>query len=257
MTIAFCNWVVLAATVWHTRVCVSVCQGLLVPFSPMGVCPCGCLSLPVSTSVCLLGHVCPWVSFSVPTAVSLGVCVCCANTAVAAWAQWLLREWFLIFFPFPAPAVTQCPPQSREWPLCQVLVSPLSLCRMAALRSPPGTASMARQPLVELQQHNPHSDFEKKQVHTDRWAGDKHRLRVTFTSFFMKLNVAPGPGEDIVQEGLCTCYWIQISLDDQTLVSYSINKHWISELCTHLVLTHTWVGMSRCLPSTVTGSLLI
>lgn len=56
---------------------------------------------------------------------------------------------------------------------------------------------MAKQALVELQEHNPHSAFEKKQVHTDRHAGDKHRLRVTFTSFFMKLNVAPGLGGKI------------------------------------------------------------
>lgn len=65
---------------------------------------------------------------------------------------------------------------------------------MAALRSPSGRAPVAEQPLVELQENNPHSGFGKEQLHTDRRAGDKHRLRVTFTSFFMKLNVAPGLG---------------------------------------------------------------
>lgn len=55
--------------------------------------------------------------------------------------------------------------------------------------------------LFKLQEQKLCSDFKEKQVHTDRQDGHKHRLRVTFTSFFMKLNVAPGLGRgEIVQE---------------------------------------------------------
>ncbi|PKU38058.1 hypothetical protein llap_11638 [Limosa lapponica baueri] len=55
-------------------------------------------------------------------------------------------------------------------------------------------ASTDQQLLFKLEEQNLYSDFEEKQVHTDRHVGDKHRLRVAFTSFFMKLNVAPALG---------------------------------------------------------------
>lgn len=116
MTIAFWSWVVLAATVWHTCVFVSVCQGPLVTISP-----CGCLYTCGSASVCL------WVSFSVPCLyLLLSICACCANTAVAALSPWLLRVIFNFFsfcsLPSPLPpALTQCHPQSRVTPLVRSL----------------------------------------------------------------------------------------------------------------------------------------
>lgn len=183
MTIALCCWVVLAAAVWHTCVCVSGSLGH--HFSPHG-----CLYTPGSASVCLLGHLCLGMSFSVPTSVSLGVCVCCANTAVAAWSQGLLGECFLVYFffllaPTPTQHLTQCPPQSSG-PSAQVP-------GMASLRSPSGMAPEAEQPWWSCKSTIPTVTLERK-LHTDGQAGDKHRLRVTFTSFFMKLNVAPGLG---------------------------------------------------------------
>lgn len=150
--------------------------------SPRGVCtPWQCLSV---SCWAMCGSGCLSVSPCLP----LGVCVCCANTAVAAWSQWLLKEWFFNWFSFPSPTPSIDPVSSPEQ-----RVSPLvrSLCPCCPSMGWLLWGHLLPWPLVELQEHNPHSDLEKKQLHTDRWAGDKHRPRVTFTSFFMKLNVAP------------------------------------------------------------------
>lgn len=115
-----------------------MCQGLLVTITCVGVCTClagpwcvfwamcasGCLS--VSPCLCLLGCV--------------SVCVGGANTAVAAWSQWLLSVFFNFFFLLPPqhwPSVLSraesdplvrslcpcCP--SAGWLLCGHLAQPL------------------------------------------------------------------------------------------------------------------------------------
>lgn len=69
-------------------------------------------------------------------------------------------------------------------------------------------ASTDKRSLFELQEQNLYSDSEEKQVHRPRHVGDKHRLKVTFTSFFMKLNVAPGLGGKIGYSARMTLYML-------------------------------------------------
>lgn len=86
--------------------------------------------------------------------------------------------------------------------------------------------STDQQSLFKLQEQNLYSDLKRNRFTQidmlETNTGWESLLQVSLWNQMLPLVW----GEDIVQEWLGTCYWIQISLDDQIVVSYSINKHW-------------------------------